>query len=481
MAEINKVSDYVWRIPKEGDMKVDGRVYCNEKLINILKEEEKTGWSSLRQLRNLASLPGIQKYAIALADVHPGYGAPIGSVSAFDPEGGVITFASIGFDINCGVRTMALPCSRKDIEAKRKELADALFADIPAGLGSTGELKMAPDEIDEVLEKGSRHVIENGYGRKEDLEFTEEGGCIGGADPQAVSMKAKQRQYKQVGTLGSGNHYLEVQEVEEVYDEAAAKAFGLHTGQMLVSIHCGSRALGHQIGTDYLQSLDGAVRKYGIKISDKELVCAPIGSDEGMRYFSAVKAGINSAFANRQVLMHLTRQVFTRVLKADGKEMKLIYDVGHNTAKMEKHAIDGAKKEVLVGRKGATRGFGPGREEIPEKYRAVGQPVLVGGTMGTASYILRGTEKGMEETFGSAIHGAGRMMSRMKAKKSFRADRLENELEARGITVRGHSRKGLAEEAPDAYKDIDDVVKIVDSAGIIGKVAKVRPVIVVKG
>ena len=481
MSEIKKINDYLWTAPKENGMNVEARIYADRQLIDILREEEKTEWSSLKQLRNLASLPGIQKYALALADVHPGYGAPIGSVSAFDLEEGVITFASIGFDINCGVRTMITPFSVKEIEEKKEELAEKLFRNIPAGLGSTGELRMKPDEIDEVLEKGAKYVVEKGYGLKEDLEFTEENGCISGADSNAVSMKAKQRQYKQVGTLGSGNHYIEVQAVEEIFDEEAAQAFGLEKGKAIVSLHCGSRALGHQIGTDYLQELDKTVKKYKIKINDKELVCAPIMSDEGQKYFSAVKAGINCAFANRQVLMHLTRGVFSDVFGSEDKEIKLLYDVGHNTAKIEKHEIDGKNKKVLVGRKGSTRGFGPGREEITEKYRKIGQPVLVGGTMGTASYILKGTQKGMEESFGSAVHGAGRVMSRMKAKKQFNGETLQDELQRKGIIVKGHSLKGLAEEAPLAYKDIDNVVNVVHNAGITKKVARVKPLIAIKG
>lgn len=463
-------------------MRVEGRVYCDKHMMSVLLEEEKTGWSSLKQLRNIACLPGIQKYALALADIHPGYGAPIGSISAFDMNEGVINFASIGFDINCGVRTITTPFTLKEISAKKNELAERLFKEIPAGLGSTGELKLDASEIDELLEKGAGYVVGKGYGIKEDLEFCEENGCVKGADSSAVSDKAKQRQFKQVGTLGSGNHYIEVQEVSEIFDETSAKAFGLEKGKIVVSLHCGSRALGHQIGTDYLQELDRAVKKYEIKIPDKEMVCAPIQSEEGQKYFSAVNAGINCAFANRQVLMQLARKVFSGIFGVDEKEMKLMYDVGHNTAKIERHDINGEEKKVLIGRKGATRGFGPGREEVPEKYRKIGQPILVGGTMGTASYILAGTEKGMKETFGSAIHGAGRTMSRAKAmKEPGSGEGIVKELARKGIIIKCRSTKSLAEEAPNAYKDINEVVETVSRAGIVKKVAKLKPVIVVKG
>ncbi|MCX8158581.1 MAG: RtcB family protein [Candidatus Diapherotrites archaeon] len=478
---LKQISKYIWELSKENQMNVCGRIYGDETLIKILEEEEKTNWSSLRQLRNLASLPGIQKYAIALADVHPGYGAPIGSISAFDLEEGVITFATIGFDINCGVRTLITGLKRHDIEAKKEELADILFREIPAGLGSTGELKLTKSQIDEVLEKGSEYVIEQGFGLEEDLKYTEEKGCIKGADPKAVSDKAKERQFKQVGTLGSGNHYLEVQFVEQIYNEEVAEIFGIDKDDIVISLHCGSRALGHQIGTDYLQELERASKKYNLKILDKELVCAPIQSEEGQKYFSAVNAGINCAFANRQVLTHLVRTSVSKVLGIDEKSIRVLYDVGHNTAKIEKHDINGKMKEVLVGRKGSTRGFGPNREEIPEKYRKVGQPILVGGSMGTASYILRGTNKGMLETFGSAIHGAGRVMSRVKATSNFRGSDIEKTLRKQNIIVKAHSLKGLAEEAPEAYKNIDDVVKIVHEEGVVEKVARLRPIIVVKG
>ena len=382
---------------------------------------------------------------------------------------------------NCGVRTLKTNLTKEDVDGKKKELADVLFKVIPAGLGSTGDLRLGVTEIDEVLEKGAEYVIDKGYGSKTDLEFIEENGKIAGADPAAVSQKAKQRQFKQVGTLGSGNHYLEVQYVDEIFDAEAAKAFGLEQGQILISLHCGSRALGHQIGTDYLQELDRAVKKYGIKIAERELVCAPINSDEGQKYFSAVKAGINCAFANRQVLAHLARQGFKEVFGMDESEIPTFYEVGHNTAKIEKHNIDGKTKEVLVQRKGSTRGFGPGRKEVPEVYRDVGQPVLVGGTMGTSSYILAGTEKAMEETFGSTVHGAGRAMSRIKAKSKWSGNEIINDLARKGIIIRGHDMRGVAEEAPLAYKDVSEVIEVMHAAGISKKIVRVKPLISIKG
>ncbi|MFH1588420.1 MAG: RtcB family protein, partial [Candidatus Diapherotrites archaeon] len=464
------------------NMQVPARLYVNKEMLNdLIQEEKEKDWSSLRQLKNTAGLQGIEKYVIALSDCHPGYGAPIGGVAAFDLTEGVITFAFSGFDLNCGVRTLRTNLSTDEINSKKKELSEKLFRDIPAGLGVTGELKLNESEIDEVLVKGAKYVVEKGYGNKEDLKFIEENGVMKEANPENVSLKAKQRQFKQVGTLGSGNHYLEVQEVEELFDEKSAKAFGLKEKECLVSIHCGSRALGHQIGTDYLEYLDKAVKKYKIKIPDKELVCAPIQSEEGQKYFSAVKAGINCAFANRQVLTHLTRGVFAKVYGINEKQIQTLYDVGHNTAKIEEHLINGKKKKVLVQRKGSTRGFGPGRIEVPEKYRKVGQPVLIGGSMGTNSFILKGTEKAMNETFGSTIHGAGRTKSRTQAKKELTAGEIVRDLERKGIIVKGHSFNGIAEEAPDAYKNVLEVVEVVHKSGISEKVAKLRPLICIKG
>lgn len=367
------------------------------------------------------------------------------------------------------------------MEAKKEELAERLFRDVPAGLGSEGEIRLSIQEIDQVLIKGAEFAIERGYGFPEDLEYTEERGKIANCNPANVSRKAKERQFRQVGTLGSGNHYLEVQYVEEIYDEEAAKAYGLEKDQVLIAIHCGSRALGHQIGQDYLQELERASKKYGIPIRERELVCAPINSPEGERYITAVNCGINCAFANRQVIAHLARGSFAAVFGLKPREIEMLYDVGHNTAKLETHEVDGERKLLLVHRKGSTRAFGPGREENPERYRKVGHPIFIGGTMGTWSYIMRGTELGMQEVFGSGIHGAGRQLSRQKAKKQFRGEKLREELKQQGILVRGHSMSGLAEEAPGAYKDIELVAEAAHSSGINRKVAKLRPLIVVKG
>jgi len=479
--KLQQKEEFVWETEKEGKMRVPARFYIDQEMALELEREEKTDWSTLRQLKNIAALPGIQTRAIALADCHPGYGAPIGGVAAMDLEEGVITFGSIGFDINCGVRTLATGLQKADVEKVKLELAEELFKGIPAGLGVKGDLKLSESEIDEVLVNGAEFVIGKGYGFKDDLEFIEVHGKMPGANPENVSLKAKQRQFKQVGTLGSGNHYLEVQYVEEVLEEESAKEFGLIEGQVLVSIHCGSRALGHQIGTDYLIELKKASEKYNLDLADPELVSAPIQSEEGQKYFSAVKAGVNCAFANRQVLAQLTRGCFNKVLGTEEKSIRTFYDVGHNTAKEEEHLVEGKKKKLLVQRKGSTRGFGPGRKEIPAKYRSTGQPILVGGTMGTASYILRGTEKGMLETFGSGVHGAGRKMSRHAAIRQFDGESIVRELAKKGMIVKAKSLKGTAEEAPGAYKDIDSVIRIMEESGVNKAVARLKPIITVKG
>ncbi|MBW3020911.1 RtcB family protein [Candidatus Woesearchaeota archaeon] len=467
-----------------GEMRVPGIIYANQNILSQLTEDIKQGkeWNALRQIYNVACLPGLEKASIAMPDVHPGYGFCIGGVGAFNTEEGVISVAGVGFDINCGVRTIVLPIKRSDISKEDlTKLADELYKKIPAGLGKKGKLELTESEIDELLVKGSEFVIERGYGFKDDLKHTEEEGKVKGADPNNVSKMAKQRQFKQVGTLGSGNHYLELQEISEVYDEKIAKAYGLEKGQLIVSIHCGSRALGHQIGTDYLKELEEAAKKYNIPIREKELVCAPFQSEEGQKYFSAVNAGVNCAFANRQVISHLTRQVINEVLGIGEEEIKTLYGVGHNTCKLEIHNVDGEKKEVLVHRKGATRGFGPGREEVPEKYRKVGQPIIIGGSMGTESYILAGTEKGMEESFGSVCHGAGRVKSRFQAKNDYKSETILEQLTNKGILIRAHSMKGLVEEAPQVYKDVTEVINVMSDVGLAKKVVQMKPVIVIKG
>lgn len=480
---IKQMDDYTWQVPRTGDMRVPGLIYVDEKGIRELAQEVMDGkaWNALKQVINVACLPGIQKASLAMADVHPGYGFPIGGIGAFDLDEGVVSMAGVGYDINCGVRTLRTPLHRDEVEKKKQDLADALYHTVPAGLGSEGNIRLTMKEMDKLLIQGADWVVAHGYGWPEELEYVEERGRMAGADPDTVSGKAKERELKQIGSLGSGNHYLEVQWVEEIYDPKAADTYGLFPGQILISIHSGSRALGHQIGSDYLQVLDAASRKYNIPIRDRELVCAPYNSPEGQRYMAAVCCGINVAFANRQALAHLTRQAFHQALSLKPDRITTLYEVAHNTAKVETHAVDGEQKRLVVHRKGATRAFGPSHPAVPSAYRAVGQPVLVGGTMGTHSYILRGTQKAMEETFGSALHGAGRILSRNQAIKQFRADALIKKLSEQGIVVRGHSRQGLAEEAPGAYKDVDEVVDIMDQAGIVDKVARVRPLICIKG
>jgi len=481
---INKVSKNKYELKRTDGMLVPGIIYANDEIISQLKEEIKKGneWNALSQICNVATLPGIQKASLAMPDVHPGYGFCIGGVGAFDIETGVISVAGVGFDINCGVRTLILPYKAEDLNYENKiKLAEELYKHIPAGLGSKGKLELNESEIDDLLKYGSKYVIDKGYGLEEDLEFTEDNGMVEGADPKKVSQLAKQRQFRQVGTLGSGNHYLEVQEITEIFDENIAKVFGLSKGQLIISIHCGSRALGHQIGTDYLKELEKASKKYNIPVKEKELVCAPFKSIEGQNYFSAVNAGINCAFANRQVLTHLVREVFNKLFRTPFEDIKVLYDVGHNTCKIEKHILDGKERKLLVHRKGATRGFGPNNEEVPLKYRCVGQPIIIGGSMGTESYILAGTEKGMKETFGSVCHGAGRIKSRFQAKKEFKSKTVMDELVEKGIIVKAHSLSGLVEEAPQVYKDVNQVINVLSEVGLVNKVVKMKPLIVIKG
>jgi tRNA-splicing ligase RtcB len=480
---IRQAAEYVWEVIQQGEMRVPGRIYTDGHGIRELVQDIKDGkeWNALRQVVNVACLPGIQRASLAMADVHPGYGFPIGGVGAFDIHEGVVSMAGVGYDINCGVRTLRTGLTREQVEPDKEKLADALWSTVPAGLGSKGDIRLTTKQMDDLLVQGAAWVVERGYGLPEDLEYVEERGCIGGADPSTVSVKAKERELEQIGSLGSGNHYLEVQWVEEIYESRVAKAYNLFPGQILISIHSGSRALGHQIGTDYLKVLDAASRKYNIPIRDRELVCAPCESPEGRRYMAAVCCGINVAFANRQALAHLAREAFRRALGIRPEEIKTLYEVAHNTAKAETHAIDGQMRRMIVHRKGATRAFGPGYPEVSLAYREVGQPVLVGGTMGTSSFILHGTQKAMDETFGSALHGAGRVLSRNQAIKQFRADTLVRNLAEKGIIVRGHSRRGLAEEAPGAYKDVGEVVEIMHRAGIIQKVARLRPLVCIKG
>jgi tRNA-splicing ligase RtcB len=415
-----------------------------------------------------------------MPDAHWGYGFPIGGVAAFDPKkGGVISAGGVGFDISCGVRTLHTGLTLKDLEPVKDDLAEALYRRIPAGVGSRGRIHLSRDEMDAMLSGGARWAVERGYGLLEDLERIEERGRIAGARPECVSDHAKKRQEEEMGTLGSGNHYLEVQLVDEVYDVETAGRFELEKGGLVVSVHCGSRGLGHQIGTDYLRKMVLSAASFGIELPDRELACVPIESPLGQDYLGAMRAGIHCALANRQIITHLVRQVFAELIPA--ARLSLLYDVSHNTCKEEEHLIEGEKKRLFVHRKGATRAFPPGHADLPEALRDVGQPVLIGGTMGTASYVLVGTRESMDRAFGSACHGAGRAMSRHAALRRWRAREVIDELARRGILIRGHSLRDVAEEAPGAYKDVTGVVEAAEGAGLARKVAKLVPVICIKG
>jgi tRNA-splicing ligase RtcB len=466
--------DYCWEIPAAGAMRVPAAIYADADLIEAM--DDKVG----EQIANVASLPGVVGTAYAMPDAHWGYGFPIGGVAAFDPDqGGVISAGGVGFDISCGVRTVLTGLRRADVEPRKAALADALFARIPAGLGSKGEITLDQAEMDAMLAGGAQWAVAQGYGDPDDLDRIEEGGAMAGARPDCVSDKAKTRQRREVGTLGSGNHYLEVQAVAAVFDREAAAAFGLAVGDVVVTIHCGSRGLGHQIGTEYLREMAIAAHDYGIALPDRELACAPIRSPTGEAYLGAMRAAINCALANRQVIMHLTRGVFAQVLPAAG--LRLLFDVSHNTCKVERHRVDGAPRELYVHRKGATRAFGPGHPDLPEALRPVGQPVLIGGSMGTCSYVLVGTAESERLAFSSACHGAGRRMSRRRALKQYSGRDIVDRLAERGILIRSPSTRGVAEEAPGAYKDVTAVVDAAHNSGLARKVARLEPVICVKG
>jgi len=463
-----------WEIAPHGKMRVPAVIYASEELIRAMDHKV------YEQVTNVATLPGIVQAAYAMPDAHWGYGFPIGGVAAFDPElGGVVSAGGVGFDISCGVRTLHTGLTPQDVRENQKALADMLYYKIPAGLGSTGAIRLSATEMDAMLAGGARWAVERGYGTVHDLERTEEHGQMKGAKPGNVSDHAKKRQRDEIGTLGSGNHYLEVQRVTEVFDAQAAQAFGLKLDDIVVSIHCGSRGLGHQIGTEYLKRMAIAASQFGIELPDRELACAPIKSDIGQEYLGAMRAAINCALANRQVITHLTRQAFAQVVPH--ADLRLMYDVSHNTCKEEEHVVDGTARHLFVHRKGATRALGPGHPSIPEALRAVGQPVLIGGSMGTASYILVGTAQGMQQSFGSACHGAGRAMSRHQAYRQWQGRQVIDELAARGILIRSPTSRGVAEEAPGAYKDVAAVVDAAHAAGLAHKVARVEPLICVKG
>jgi tRNA-splicing ligase RtcB len=470
--KLNKINDYEWEIKKQGEMLVPGKIFASKKLIDEMDDKV------TEQISNVATLPGIQVASMAMADAHWGYGFPIGGVAAFDKEKGIVSVGGVGFDGGCGVRALKTDLKLAEVKPKIKELINTLFEIVPAGLGKRGKIQLNDSEVNNVLTQGAKWVVSKGYGTKEDLEFIEDNGTINGAIPGDVGSMAMKREKKQVGTLGSGNHYLEVQYVDEIYDEKAAKVYGIEKGQIFVWIHCGSRALGHQIGTDYLKVLAEASRKYKIPIRDRELVCAPIKSDEGKKYFGAMCCALNYAYANRQVIAHLVRQGFKKIFPK--AKIETFYEVSHNSCKIEKHNINGKIKEVYVHRKGATRAFGPGHTELPKAYREIGQPVLIGGTMGTCSYILHGTSEGSKAFF-SACHGAGRAMSRTQAKKQFHGTELVKELEKKGVYVRAHSMPGLAEEAPGAYKKVEEVINSIHNAELARKVCRLKPIGNIKG
>ena len=474
LKQLTKVSDHQWRIEPRGRMRVPGVLFASRVLLEAMEDKVAV------QVANVAALPGIVGASYAMPDAHWGYGFPIGGVAAFDPDaGGVVSAGGVGFDIACGMRTLRTGLTREAIDERREALADLLWRRIPAGVGSTGRIEVRGKRLDAMLAGGARWAVEAGYGEADDLARIEEGGRLDGADPGAVSSKAKQRQQNQLGTLGSGNHYLELQEVVEVCDSRRAAAFGLELGSVVISIHCGSRGLGHQIATDYTRSMVLAASEHGIALPERELACAPLGSAVGRAYLGAMRAGANCALANRQILTHLAREAFAALLPE--AELTLLYDVSHNTCKEEIHAVEGVKRRLFVHRKGATRAFGPGHLELPEAYREVGQPVLIGGSMGTASWVLAGTEEAMQQSFGSACHGAGRAMSRNQARKRWKGKGVARELARRGILIRSASLKGVAEEAPGAYKDVDAVIEATARAGLARKVARLAPLICIKG
>jgi len=460
-------------------MRVPGIIYADEKLLKDIRQDK-----AVEQVANVAFLPGIVNASLAMPDIHWGYGFCIGGVAATDPEnGGVISPGGVGFDINCGVRLMKTSLTYEDIKAKIQDLAYALFSDIPAGVGSKGDIRISQKEEKELLVKGAKWMVEKGFGTQDDLECTEESGAIQGADPQAVSERAYERGKAQSGTLGSGNHFLEVQVIDQLYDRDICDALGLDLGQVTVMIHSGSRGLGYQVCEDYTRSMVHCLQKYGINVPDRQLACAPVNSSEGRAYLGAMKCAANYAWANRQCLMHLTRRVFEKIFALSWQKMNmhLIYDVAHNIAKIEKYSVGGKEKTLCVHRKGATRAFGPAHPALPERYKKIGQPVIIPGDMGRNSYLLVGTEAAMEETFGSTCHGAGRLKSRTAATRSIDTNVLLKELQAKGIIVKASGRGTIAEEAPQAYKDVNDVVDVVHNAGISKRVCRMRPVGVIKG
>ena len=472
--ELNKITDNIWEIPKSGEMKVPTRIFASEKLLEKMKQDR-----SLGQAKNVAFLPGIYKYACVMPDGHEGYGFPIGGVAALDVETGGISPGGIGYDINCGVRLLRTNLKKEDMYPQVKDLLESLFKHVPAGLGGSN-ITVTSEVLDGVLNKGAKWAVENGYGNQDDLDHCESNGCMEQADASRVSEKAKNRGRKQLATLGSGNHFLEIQYVDEIYDVDVAKAFGIdQEGQVVLMIHCGSRGLGHQVCSDYLREMERTFPEIIAKIPDKELIYAPAGHKLCDDYLKAMSAAANFAWCNRHIIGHQTRLAFKKVFP--DVKLETVYDVAHNICKVEEHKIDGEMKKVYLHRKGATRAFPPGHPEVPEMYRAVGQPIILPGSMGTGSYILVGTEKGMEATFGSTAHGAGRVMSRHEALKKFRGEQVKKDLEVQKISLKSASWRGVAEEAPGVYKDIDEVARVSDEVGIGRKVVRLRPIGVIKG
>ncbi len=475
ISKLKQVTPYSWTLPlREGERRAPVLLYGTRALLETMDDKV------LEQIGNVAALPGLVGAAMTMPDAHWGYGFPIGGVAAFDADaGGIISAGGVGFDISCGIRCLRTDLTLGGIAPRLEALAEALFRTIPAGVGEEGEIRLSPPQLDVVLAQGAQWAVRQGYGVAEDLDYVEERGRVPGADPSCVSELAKKRQRGEMGTLGSGNHYLEVQAVERVYDEAAARAYGIREGQVLISIHCGSRGLGHQVGTDYLVTLAKAAGRLGLRLPDRELACAPIKSPEGQQYLGAMNAAINCALANRQILTHLTREVFAKVVPE--AVLETLFDVSHNTCKVETHTVQGRSRELYIHRKGATRAFGPGHPGLPPRYREAGQPVIIGGSMGTGSYILAGNPEAQNPALASASHGAGRAMSRAQALKRWQGRQLVDELRGRGILIRTRSMRGAAEEAPGAYKDVDLVAEATEQAGLARRVAFLRPKACIKG
>ncbi|HMD97239.1 MAG TPA: RtcB family protein [Terriglobia bacterium] len=476
--ELQKLDDYRWLVPRgtRPGMLTDALVFTNEHLLQDLRKD-----LSLEQAINVAMLPGIVGRSLAMPDIHQGYGFPIGGVAATAPdEGGVISPGGVGFDINCGVRLLASTLGVDEVRPKIRDLVNQLFRDIPSGAGSKSDIRLSHKDLDRVLTEGAAWMVEQGRGRPEDLTCCEESGTIDGADASAVSDRAKTRGLPQIGTLGSGNHFLEVQYVERVFEPEIAAALGLYPNEVVVLIHSGSRGLGHQVCTDYLRDMGDAMRRYGIDVPDRQLACVPVHSKEGQEYLGAMRAAANFAWANRQGMTEATRRAFQRIF-GEKEDLRVVYDVCHNIAKLERHAVGGRERKVMVHRKGATRAFPSSRPEVPEPYKDVGQPVLIPGSMGTSSYVLVGAEGSLRETFGTTCHGAGRVMSRTAAKKSAYAANARERLEEQGIMVRAETRDGITEEIPEAYKDVDEVIDVVHNAGLARRVARLKPIGVIKG